>query len=108
MSNNESFDWCATNGDVIVPEQRATAVYVNHWGQAVIKQERAWNEEEDVIVVICKEFLPDVIARLRAVVDANPQRTDPDVLKREEAVEQEAARQSTAGPVARPTDGSLA
>ncbi|WP_342714427.1 hypothetical protein AAFG22_14715 [Bradyrhizobium sp. B024] len=95
MSDTENFDWCPTNGDVIVPEQRRIAVYVNNWGQAVIKEERSWDQEEDAFICISKEFLPDVIARLRAIVDANPQREDPEELKRQEA-EEDAKKQQRA------------
>ena len=49
---SDDFDWAATNEDVILPEQRAIAVYTNNWGQAVIRQEKAWDDEDDTYVVI--------------------------------------------------------
>jgi hypothetical protein len=68
--SGDDFDWSSSNEDVIVPEQRATAVYVNPWGQAVIRQERAWNDEEDTSVVVDHAHLPDVIKALRVIADA--------------------------------------
>lgn len=70
MSNNDDFDWLPSrNENIIVPEQRATAVYVNGIGQAVIRQERNWNDEEDSIVVIDHANLPDLIKALRDIAD---------------------------------------
>ena len=66
----DDFNWKPENGDVIVPDQRATAVYVNRWGQAVIRQERAWDEEEDIYVVIDHASIPAVIKALRDIADA--------------------------------------
>lgn len=103
MSKIEEFDWCATNGDVIVPEQRRIAIYVNAWGQAVIKEERNWDQEEDWFICISKEFLPEVIAKLRSIVDENPQREDPEMLKLIEAQEAESRR--SAAPDRAPVSG---
>jgi hypothetical protein len=63
------FSWDPENEDVIVPDQLALAVYRNHWGQVVIRQERAWDEEDDVYVRINMESLPKVIARLQRLLD---------------------------------------
>lgn len=68
--SGDDFDWSSNNEDVIVPEQRATAVYVNPWGQAVIRQERAWNDEADTVVVVDHAHLPEVIKSLRVIADA--------------------------------------
>ncbi|MBM7483340.1 hypothetical protein [Bradyrhizobium canariense] len=57
-----------------MPEQRATAVYVNRWGQAVIRQERAWDDEADTFVIVDHAHLPDVIQALRDIADVEPAR----------------------------------
>lgn len=45
------FDWL-TDKSVIVPEQQAIAVYRNPKGELVIRQMRAWCDEEDRFIVI--------------------------------------------------------
>lgn len=66
----DDFDWKPENEDVIMSEQRPTAVYLNRWGQAVIRQERGWNEEEDTFVIIDHAHVPAVIKALQAIADA--------------------------------------
>jgi hypothetical protein len=58
----------AAGVDIIVPHQPALAVYLNHWGQVVIRQEREWDEEDDVYVRFNVESLPKVIAKLQALL----------------------------------------
>jgi hypothetical protein len=41
---------------------------LNHWGQVVIRQEREWDEEDDVYVRFNVESLPKVIAKLQALL----------------------------------------
>jgi len=50
-----------------VPQQQALAIYVNPWGQVVI---RAAGEDygEDSFVVVSPEHLPALIARLTAIL----------------------------------------
>jgi hypothetical protein len=57
------FDW-VENADIVVQEQRATAVYINPKGHVVIRQERSWCEEEDPFIVIKPENLMPLIDRL--------------------------------------------
>lgn len=72
------FEWDANNEDVIVPEQRATAVYVNRWGQAVIRQEKVWDEEDDAFVIVDRAHLPALISRLQGIVDRPLDRDEPE------------------------------
>jgi hypothetical protein len=67
--DDERFKWGFDNPDVAIPEQVATAVYVNPWGQVVIRQERRWDEEADPYVVIDYAHLPELIHRLRIIAD---------------------------------------
>lgn len=63
----DDFKWNdPENGDVIVPQQQAIAIYVNPWGQVVI---RAAGEDygEDAFVVVSREHLPALIAKLLAI-----------------------------------------
>lgn len=66
---SDDFDWSVTNGDVILAEQRTTAVYTNKWGQAVIRQERGAMEDEDTYVIIDHANIPAVIMALRDIGD---------------------------------------
>lgn len=75
---SDDFDWSATNEDVLMPEQRATAIYTNNFGQAVIRQERAWDEDEDTYVVIDHANIPAVIMKLREIGDQPVDRVSPD------------------------------
>jgi hypothetical protein len=61
------FRWDPENEDIVVPEQLALAIYQNHWGQVVIRQERAWDEEDDIYIRFNMESLPKVIAKLQAI-----------------------------------------
>ncbi len=65
----DGFQWDAQDNDsVVCVEQRAIAVYTNVYGQAVIRQERSWDEDEDTWIRISKPFLQDVIDRLQAIL----------------------------------------
>jgi hypothetical protein len=66
-AQEDDFKWAPENEDVVVAEQRATAVYVNTWQQAVIRQERAWNDEDDTFICVGFDALPAVIERLRSI-----------------------------------------
>lgn len=76
-SDADEFEWSPRNGDVIVPEQRRIAVYTNAWGQAVIREERAWDDEADNYICVCRDNLPDLIKALSDIVDAPLRRDRP-------------------------------
>jgi hypothetical protein len=67
--------WSRDNPDLICPAQLAIAVYENNYGQAVIRQERAWDEEEDTYVIISKHYLQDVIDRLQRILRGDEARS---------------------------------
>jgi hypothetical protein len=75
-SDENRFDWARNNGDVIVPEQRSIAVYANHWGQAVIRAEGDYRED-DVFVAVDHAHIYAVIGALKEIADAPLQRHDP-------------------------------
>ncbi|MBP1091925.1 hypothetical protein JOE50_002455 [Bradyrhizobium japonicum] len=77
-SDDDRFDWTINNEDVLLAEQRTTAVYVNRWGQAVIRQERNWDEESDPFMTIDHAHLPVVIARLQEIASAPLSRDEPE------------------------------
>jgi hypothetical protein len=62
------FDWSPENPDIMMPEQRSTAVYLNRWQQVCIRQERAWDEDEDPYLCISVEHVPSLIDRLQALM----------------------------------------
>ncbi|TFV71690.1 hypothetical protein E4K64_25520 [Bradyrhizobium frederickii] len=78
MHHDDRFDWSINNEDVLLAEQRTTAVYVNRWGQAVIRQERNWDEESDPFMTIDHKHLPTVIERLQEIARAPLNRDEPD------------------------------
>lgn len=66
------FEW-STDDDVIVREQAAIAVYRNAAGGVVIRQERAWEEDSDVFIVVRPEYAAVVAsAIMRALGDDAP------------------------------------
>ena len=96
--SDDKFNWGPENEDVVVPEQKALAIYANPWGQVVIRQEAAWDESEDRFLVISWENLPKVIEQLTKIRDDNPGRADPDELKRLEDERQKAKSERRALP----------
>lgn len=45
------FDWIKDKADIVLPEQPATAIYLNLRGDIVIRQERHDGEDDDLITV---------------------------------------------------------
>jgi hypothetical protein len=62
----QDFDW--SGDEVVLCEQRKTAVYWNKDGDLVIRQERTWDENDDPFMVIAasnvQEFLDAICDRL--------------------------------------------
>jgi hypothetical protein len=66
-ARGDDFDWsaeCRDGGSVVLREQRATAIYRNTAGDLVIRQERAWNEEEDPFIVITQQNEQEFLDKL--------------------------------------------
>ncbi len=61
--NALDFDW-AKDETVIFREQKATAVYLNEDGAAVIRQEKNWDEEDDIYIVVQPANLRRLISSL--------------------------------------------
>lgn len=66
-SRNERFDWGPDNPDVVIPQQPATAVYENAFGQVVIRQKDNIGDGE-IWVVFNRGDLPTLIGRLQEIV----------------------------------------
>ena len=49
-----TFDW-REDPSIICEEQPALAVYTNPRGQCVLRQERRWDEDEDTVILVCRE-----------------------------------------------------
>jgi hypothetical protein len=63
MSNeNEEFSWRDTDS-VVVRQQDAIAVYSNPDGDLVIRRRQAWDENDDVWIVVAQ-------TQIRTVIDA--------------------------------------
>src|SRR5262249_45010892 len=52
---SDDFKWEPENGAVIVPQQQAIAVYVNPWGQIVIRAEGDGYYNEDAFIAVSPE-----------------------------------------------------
>lgn len=78
VHGDDNFQWTVNNEDVLLPEQRTTAVYLNRWGQVVIRQERQWDEDSDPFMTIDHAHLPAVIARLQDIASAPLSREEPE------------------------------
>jgi hypothetical protein len=58
-----AFDW-NKDESVLLPDQRRTAVYRDSAGSLVIRQEAAWNEEDDHVITIAADNVQAFIDRL--------------------------------------------
>jgi hypothetical protein len=56
---------------LVCPAQSAIVVYQNNFGQAVIRQDRARDKEDDTYVTTSKHFLQDVIDRLQRILSSD-------------------------------------
>ena len=63
MSDSREFDW-TDEETVLVREQLTLAVYVNPYGQVVLRRERTLDEDDDTFIVISSEFVPQVARAL--------------------------------------------
>ena len=58
-------DW-NNSEEVIIQEQRAIAVYTNTKEGVVVRQERAWDEEDDVVIILStRQAVETLIAALK-------------------------------------------
>ena len=61
------FDW--NNDDsVVLHHQPAVAAYINHAGGLTIRQERSWDQDEDIIIAIAPENVGEFIDKLTDVI----------------------------------------
>jgi hypothetical protein len=60
------FDWSPKSEDLIVPSQQALAVYLNGYGQLVIRAQGY--DDEDTFICVSPEYVPRLIEKLRAVL----------------------------------------
>lgn len=74
-----SFDYSWENGNVIVSQQLATAVYINNEGAAVIRQENPDLDDErgEQVIIVQHKNLPEVITALTKIAKAPCNRTAP-------------------------------
>jgi hypothetical protein len=70
-SNGRRDDWCwRDNPDVVIHEQPRTAVYSNPYGSVVIRQEAAWDAEDDAYVYFTPSNIPTLIKSLHELLQA--------------------------------------
>jgi hypothetical protein len=59
----DRFDW-ADEENIVLPEQRATAVYFNKAGELIIRQQAAWDDDGDSFIFVSKRFQDEFIDKL--------------------------------------------
>jgi hypothetical protein len=64
---SESFRWC-NDETVVVRTQMAIAIYLNPYGELVIRQEGQMHPDEDVWVVIAPDNVPAVIEAMQEAI----------------------------------------
>ena len=64
---NSDFDWNSDNS-VVLHHQPAVAAYINQSGGLTIRQERAWDQDEDIIIAIAPENVGEFIDKLTDVI----------------------------------------
>jgi hypothetical protein len=67
MSDDGDFNWRDTDA-VVVRQQDAIAVYGNPAGDLVIRRRQAWDENEDVWIVVARTQVRTVIAAMERVL----------------------------------------
>lgn len=61
----EPFDWNpVTNPAIVIPEQRAVAIYTNPVGHIVIREQAAWDDDRDSFVCIAPEHVDAAVDRI--------------------------------------------
>jgi hypothetical protein len=63
VESGDDFDWAKAEC-VVLREQPATAIYHNPYGALVIRQERAWNQEDDPFIFIAPQNIMSFIDSL--------------------------------------------
>ena len=61
------FDWNSDNS-VVLHHQPAVAAYINQAGGLTIRQERSWDQDEDIIIAIAPENVGEFIDKLTDVI----------------------------------------
>lgn len=64
---SREFDWVAFGGEVVQHQVERVAVYENPDGNIVVRQERRWDEDDDVWIVIARA---QAFAAARAILGA--------------------------------------
>jgi hypothetical protein len=60
---DDQFNWGPENEDILAPESRALALYVNRWGQIVLRQKGGY--DDDVWILINIHDVPRLVERLK-------------------------------------------
>jgi hypothetical protein len=63
LGGPDDFDWGPENKDVLVPDRQAVALYINTWGQIVLRQ--CGGYDDDVWILINAHDVPRLIERLK-------------------------------------------
>jgi hypothetical protein len=66
---DDPFKWSPDNVDVLVRGTPALAIYMNPWGQIVLRQESESGPDDDPFVRIDRRDVPALVKRLRELAD---------------------------------------
>lgn len=67
---SDDFEWSADNEDVVQHSVQGVAAYVNAYGNITIRQERAWDEDQDTIVVLTVESARRLAEKLKELINS--------------------------------------
>jgi hypothetical protein len=60
---DDQFNWDPENEEILAPESRALALYINRWGQIVLRQNGGY--DDDVWILINIHDVPRLVERLK-------------------------------------------
>jgi hypothetical protein len=66
-SDPPDFDWSTAGDDIVIRRQQETAAYLNDDRSAVVIRQNCWPDEDDAVVIVNVEALPQLLARLNAI-----------------------------------------
>jgi hypothetical protein len=61
------FDW-SNDDSIVLHEQPPIAVYINQSSGLTIRQERSWNQDDDIIIAIAPENVGTFIDKLTDII----------------------------------------
>ncbi len=67
---SDDFEWNADNEDIVQHSVRGVAAYINACGNITIRQERDWDEDQDMIVVLTVNSARHLAEKLKELINS--------------------------------------